>query len=160
MGAKNELSAYADADWAGDRATRKSTSGYVSMIGNSCISWRSKRQSIIALSSTEAEYVSLSYATQEVVWLRQLLSNIGFKQTEPTKLYEDNQGAIGLSKNPKLNSRTNHIDIKFHYVREGVETSIVNVQYCPTENMTADIFTKGLARVKFEKFRDMIGVKK
>ena len=159
-GSKVELSAYADADWAGDRATRKSTSGYISMIGNSCISWRSKRQSIVALSSTEAEYVSLSYATQEVVWLRQLLSNIGFKQTEPTKLYEDNQGAIGLSKNPKLNSRTKHIDIKFHYVREAVETNIVNVQYCPTENMTADIFTKGLARVKFEKFRDMIGVKK
>ncbi|MEO0684489.1 MAG: Ty1/Copia family ribonuclease HI, partial [Cyanobacteria bacterium J06649_11] len=117
-------------------------------------------QSIIAVSSTEADYFSLSHATQEIVWLRQLLNNIGFKQTKPTKLYEDNQGAIGLSKNPKLNSRTKHIDIKFHYVREAVETNIVNVKYCLTENMTADIFTKSLARVKFEKFRDMLGVKK
>ena len=159
-GNKVDLSAYADADWAGDKATRKSTSGNVFMIGNSCITWRSKRQSIIALSSTEAEYVSLSHATQEAVWLWELLKNIGFEQTEPTKLYEDNQGAIGLSKNPKLNSRTKHIDIKFHYERKAVEGNIVNVQYCPTEQMTADIFTKSLARVKFEKFRDMLGVKK
>ena len=159
-GNKVDLSAYADADWAGDRATRKSTSDYAFIIGNLCITWRSKHQSIIALSSIEAEYVPHSHATQKAVWLRELLKNIGFKQTEPTKLYEDNQCAIGLSKNLKPNSRTKHIEIKFHYARKAVEDNIVDVQYCPTEQMIADIFTESLARVEFEKFRDMLGVKK
>ena len=153
------LSAFTDADWAGDIISRKSTSGYVFQIGRSSITWRSKRQSIIALSSTEAEYVSLSQATQEAVWLRQLLNDVGFKQVMPTILYEDNQGAISLSKNPKLNSRTKHIDIKFHYVRQAVNEKTIETNYCPTEEMAADIFTKSLSKVKFEKFRIMLGVK-
>ncbi|XP_066929497.1 uncharacterized protein [Clytia hemisphaerica] len=93
-----ELSAYADADWAGDKSSRKSTSGYVFQIGTSPVTWRSQRQSVIALSTTEAEYISLSHSTQEAVWLRQLLSDIGFKQTKPTTLYEDNQGATDLAR--------------------------------------------------------------
>ena len=152
------LKAYADADWAGDGISRKSTSGYVFQIGDSTVTWRSKRQSIIALSSTEAEYVSLCQAAQEAVWLRRLLNDVGFRQTQPMTLYEDNQGAIALTKNAKMNSRTKHIDIKFHYVRQAIEDEVLKVDYCPTEDMTADILTKSLSRVKFEKFRTMLGV--
>ena len=94
------LNDFSDADWAGDTSTRKSTSGYLFRLGKSTVSWKSKCQSIVALSSIEAEYVALCSAVQETVWLRHLLSSIGFKQSTPTILYEDNQSSIALSKNP------------------------------------------------------------
>ena len=153
-----KLYSFSDADWAGDVNTRKSTSGYVCRIGGATISWKSKRQSIVALSSTEAEYVALCSATQEIVWLRRLLAAMGLEQKEATKLHEDNQGSISLSKNPKSHSRTKHIDIKFHYVREAVEKKEVNIIYCATEKMTADIMTKPLPKVKFEEFRSDMGL--
>ena len=89
-----QLRSYSDADWAGDISNRKSTSGYLFQFGGGIISWRSKRQNIVALSSTEAEYVALTLASQEAIWLRRLLSSISFKQSAATQLYEDNQGAI------------------------------------------------------------------
>ena len=147
------LYGYSDADYAGCQETRKSTSGHVFRLGGCTVSWRSKKQSIIAQSSTESEYVALCSAAQEAVWLRRLLSGIGFHQDAPTLLYEDNQSAILLSKNPKDHSRTKHIDVKFHYVRKAIEDKIINVQYCPTAEMLADTLTKGLARPKFEQFR-------
>ena len=141
------LHGFSDADWAGGTSTRKSTSGYLFRLGKSTISWKSKRQSIVALSSTEAEYVALCSAVQETVWLRRLLSSIGFKQSTPTVIYEDNQGSIALS-----------IDIKFHFVRETLEKKQVDLVYCSTENMLADIFTKLLPKPRFEHLRSLIGV--
>ena len=152
------LSGYADADWAGDVDTRKSTSGYVFRIGSSTVSWSSKRQTVVALSTTEAEYVSLSYATQETVWLRKLLGSIGFDQHKSTILHEDNQSTIALIKNPKHHARTKHIDIKYHFIRQSVDTNCIEVKYCCTDNMIADIMTKSLPRPKFEKLRAMLGI--
>ena len=152
------LRGYADADWAGDQTTRKSTSGYAFQIGNSTISWRSKRQSIVALSSTEAEYVSLSLATQEATWIRTLLGDMGFMQDGPTTMYEDNQGAIELARNPSHHTRTKHIDIKYHHVRCAVADKQIKLQYCPSTEMTADILTKGLPRASFEKLRKKLGI--
>ena len=111
-----KLYGFSDADWASDVNMRKSTSGYICRIGGATIVWKSKRQSIAALSSTEAEYVALSSATQDIVWLRSLLAAMGLEQKEATKLHEDIQGSISLSKNPKSHSHTKHIGIKFHYV--------------------------------------------
>ena len=109
------LNGFSDADWAGDT----STSGLF-RLGKSTISWKLKRQSIVTLSSTEAEYVALCCAAQETVWLHRLLSSIGFKQSTPTVLFENNQGSIALSKNPKSHHQTKHIDIKFRFVREAL----------------------------------------
>ena len=111
------LHGFSDADWAGCTESRKSTSGYAFFIGNCIVSWASKKQSIVALSSTEAEYVALCSAAQETVWLRNLLADVGFQQSTPTCVKEDNQGAMCLAKNPKNHNRTKHIDIKFHYTR-------------------------------------------
>jgi len=113
----------------------------------------------VALSSTEAEYIALCLASQEAIWLRKLLENIGFKQSDATTLYEDNQGTIALAKNPKSHSRTKHIDIKYHYVREAVEEKNIKLVYCSTEGMIADILTKGLPKPKFEQLRFSLGVK-
>ena len=97
-----------------------STSGYVFKIANSTVSWSSKRQSSVAKSTTEAEYIALSLAAQEAIWLRRLLFDVGYEMDSPTTLYEDNQGAIELPKNPKSHNRTQHIDISYHFIRERV----------------------------------------
>ncbi|CAB4037181.1 Hypothetical predicted protein [Paramuricea clavata] len=154
------LYGYADADWGGNVETRRSTSGYVFQIQNNTISWFSKRQASVSRSTTEAEYIALSTACQEAVWLRRLLSDIGLKQDVPSTIFENNQGANELSKNPKFHNRTKHIDVSFHFIREQVNRNIVCVKYCRTENMLADVMTKALPKVYFERFRDMMGDKR
>uniref|UniRef100_H3H993 Integrase catalytic domain-containing protein n=1 Tax=Phytophthora ramorum TaxID=164328 RepID=H3H993_PHYRM len=120
---------YSDADWAGDIESRRSTSGYAFMMNGGCISWRSKKQRTVALSSTEAEYMALSEATQEAVWLKVFLCELGeMASDEAVKIYEDNQGSIALAKNPQFHKRTKHIDIRYHFVREKVEDGQVVLQ--------------------------------
>ena len=153
-----ELVGYSDADWAGDINTRRSTSGYLFQLGTSTISWSSRKQATVAKSLTEGEYVALSSAAQEVIWLHRLINGIGLNVATPTTIYEDNQGAIDISKNPRHHNRTKHIDIAHHFVRERVAANEVQVHYCPTGEMVADVLTKGLSIVKFRKFRDCLGV--
>ena len=152
------LLCYSDADWAGDQDDRHSTTGNVFMLGGGAISWISKKQSVVALSTAEAEYIALSSATQEVIWLRRLLTDLHLPENGPTKIWEDNQGAIAISKNPVAHGRTKHIDIRHHFVREAVCNKVVDVKYCPTEVMVADIFTKALPRDRFERLRGQIGL--
>ena len=114
----DELIAYSDADWAGDKNDRHSTSGNVFMLASGSISWSSRKQAVVALSTAEAEYIALSSATQEIMWLRRLLTDLHSKPYGPTELKEDNQGAIAIAKNPVTHNRTKHIDIRHHFVRE------------------------------------------
>ena len=159
IGDKNdELVGFSDSDWAGDLVTRRSTSVYVFQFGQSTISWCSKRQQTVAKSSTEAEYVALGVSAQEVVWLRRLFQDMGVSVDSATKLYEDNQGAIDLSHNPKHHSRTKHIDVAHHFTRELIVSREIDVEYVPTGENMADIMTKALPRVKYEKFREAMGV--
>ncbi len=134
------LIGYSDADWANDTVTRRSTSGYVFQINGSTVSWCSKRQSCVSRSSTEAEYIALSHATQEVVWLRRILNDIGEKQEQPSIMNEDNQAAIELSRNPRFHNRTKHIDVAYHFVREKVNDKSINVKYCSTDQMFIYLF--------------------
>ena len=153
-----ELIGYSDADWAGDVDTRKSTSGYSFMLGKATIAWASKKQSVVALSTTEAEYIALCSATQEAVWLRRLLGSLRQGQARPTTVHEDNRGAISLSKNPKDHARTKHIDIKYHYVRDAVQKNYINVEHCETKRMIADTLTKGLPKPAFEQHRNAMNI--
>ena len=149
---------YCDADWAGDVVDRKSTSGYIFSLAGAPISWRSKKQSCTALSSAEAEYVALAAASQEVVWLRQLISKIDQPQTEPTVIYDDSQSAIAMTRNPQFHGRAKHIDIKYHYIRGEINKGTVNLVYCPTDDMTADLLTKGLGKEKHNKFVKLMNI--
>ena len=154
----DELYGYSDANWAGDVDSRRSTSGYVFKVANCTVSWSSKKQASVTKSTTEAEYVALSQATQEAIWMRKLLSDIGCKSEEPTTMYEDNQGAIEISKNAKFHNRAKHIDVRFHFIREKVSTNEVKVVYLSTEDMLADIMTKGLTKKRFQRLRSMLNV--
>jgi hypothetical protein len=138
------LAGWCDADWAGDVDTRRSTTGYAFSVGQGCISWASKRQVTVALSSTEAEYMSASMAAREAVWLRQLLVDVGFELPGPTVLHADNQGAIALVRNPVHHQRSKHIDVQAHFIRQLHEEQHISVVYCPTEHQVADVLTKAL----------------
>ncbi len=154
----SQLRGYSDSDWAGCTDTRRSTSGYVFMLGNNVISWTSKKQPVVALSTTEAEYIALCFATQEAVWLRRLLESVQQEQNGPTTIVEDNQGTIGMAKNPRDSSRTKHIDIRYHFNREAVEKNITQIEYCETGDMVADTFTKPLPKPAFEKHRALMNI--
>jgi hypothetical protein len=154
------LVGYTDADWAGDVATRRSTSGYIFNIGSGAISWSSKRQPTVALSSCEAEYVGETQATKEAIWLRRLLREL-LDQKEhlaTTIIFGDNQGAIQLARNPQFHARTKHIDIQHHFVREAQMSGEVDMQYTPTERQIADGLTKALPKDAFVKFRKALGL--
>ena len=147
---------YTDSDWAGDTKSRKSTSGYVFIMAGGPVSWRSKKQTVIALSSCEAEYIASCYATKEAIWLKRLFNDMtgsDIKSSKsPVTLLIDNQGAADTAYNHGVNDRNKHIDIQYHFVREAVECGKVSFKYCRTEDMVADILTKPLERVKFQKF--------
>ena len=147
-----KLTGYVDADYAGDKDTRRSTTGYVFKLGGGAISWCSKLQPTVALSTTEAEYMALAAGVQEAIYLKQLLATAGYEQGT-VKLHEDNQSCIALAKNPVFKSRAKHIDVRYHFVRERTQQKEVEITYCPTERMLADTMTKALPKRRFESLR-------
>ena len=146
-----------DADWAGDIDSRKSRTGYLFKLGDGPISWQSKKQPTVALSTTEAEYLSLSAGLQEALWLRQLLDELGYAQSEPTVMHQDNTGCIELTKSNKNHSRAKHIDIRHHFIKENIGNTI-NMSWCSTQLMVADILTKPLPIPTFVKLRTLLNL--
>ena len=154
----SDVLAYSDADWVGDVDDRKSTSGYMFQIAGGPVSWKSRKQDTVALSTAEAEYVALSSAAQECIWLQRLLCELGKPLGGPTVILEDNQSSIAMARNPQFHGRAKHIDIKHHFVRERVSDGSIELKYCPTNEMVADILTKGLAHQQFSFLREKAGI--
>ena len=153
-----KLLGFCDSDWVGSIDDMRSTSGYVFSLGSGAVSWASKKQQTVAQSSVEAEYVSASLATSQAMWLRRILEDVGEKQGDATPILCDNQSAIAMTKNPVYHSRTKHIAIKHHFIREVVEDEEIQLKYIKTEEQVADIFTKALPKDKFHFLREMMGV--
>jgi hypothetical protein len=151
-----DLSLQGYVDWAGSAVDRKSTSGCCFTLGSAMVSWCSRKQSSVALSTTEAEYIALSVAVREAVWLRKLLTDLFDHEMDPIIIHCDNQSCVKLSENPVFHDRSKHIEIKYHYIRDMVQRKAVHVQYLPTHEQIADIFTKPLAKTKFEYFRERL----
>lgn len=152
------LNGYSDANGMSTEG-RQAISGFAFLIGGA-VSWSSKRQDIVAQSTFEAEYVALSHAFKEVLWLRNLLQEVWQMPMDPTTLYSDNQSAIALAKDDRYHLRTKHIDIRYHFIRYHIERNEVVVTYCPTEDMVADILTKALPSMKAKHFASCLGLAK
>lgn len=149
---------YADADWAECTDDRKSNTGFLFKLFGGTISWASRKQTCVTLSSTEAEYVALSEACQELKWLKLLLLDFNEFVSDPTVIYEDNQSCLKIVDNEKIGARTKHIDVKFHFAREMKSDGGVIFEYCPSSDMVADMLTKPLANVKIKRLSVEIGL--
>ena len=128
-------------------------------MGRKAVSWSSKKQYIIALSTTEAEYIVLTHAAKEALWLRTFLSELQGVPYGPVPINCDNQGVITLSKDNQFHARTKHIDIRYHFIRECVADDKVAIKYIPTDDNTLDVFTKALLKRKFCNFVDQLGLR-
>ena len=156
-----DLYGYADANWRNDVDTQKSTTSYVFYARRGAISWYLKRQPIIALSMMEAEYIALCASVQEALWLCSLLEEVNyplFSLKVPTMIFEDNQSCIALVRNPIQHARTKHIDIKYHFIRDHTDKGEIDIIYCSTKEMVADILMKPLPRPAFEVLIKALGI--
>lgn len=152
------LTGYADADWASDKTDRKSVSGYVFEVYGSVVSWSSKKQQTVATSSSEAEYIALSAATSEGLWLKGILEDLKeIDEKDSFVIFEDNQGCIAMSKNTEC-KRVKHIDIKHHFIRDHINNGTLKVEPIGTTDQLADIFTKGLDAGRFKILRSRLGL--
>jgi hypothetical protein len=160
-GVKRVLTGWADAD--GSMAEdRRAVTGYAFLINGGAVSWSSKKQEIVSLSTTESEYVAATHAAKEAMWLRSLISQV-FGQaanqvTEPTTLFSDNKSAIALSQNLQYHARTKHIDVRYHFIRWIIENGTLRLVYCPTDDMVANTLTKALPSPKAKHFAAKLGL--
>lgn len=154
---KSDVKGFVDADWGSDKTDRKSYTGYCFLWANSPISWESKKQRSVALSTNEAEYMGMAEATKEAIFLRNLMLEIGVVQG-PLLIYNDNQGALKLSENPVFHNRSKHIDMRYHFLRDKVKVGTVTFKHISTNRMIADILTKGLHGPKHQEFITLMGL--
>uniref|UniRef100_A0A2N9EXN8 4-alpha-glucanotransferase n=1 Tax=Fagus sylvatica TaxID=28930 RepID=A0A2N9EXN8_FAGSY len=151
------IEGYTDADWAGSPSDRKSTTGYCTFIGGNLVTWRSKKQSVVARSSAEAEYRAMAHTTCELTWLRTVLQEFGLLTQGPTPLYCDNQAAIHIASNPVFHERTKHIEVDCHFVRSKVESKDIITPFVPSGSQLADIFTKALPKNAIDSICSKLG---
>lgn len=161
----SEIIGHCDADWAGDPDQRRSTTGYVFHAQGGAISWQTRRQPTVALSSTEAEFMSMVAAIQEALWLKRFEREMFPEAPKSIILYCDNQGALHLAKNKNYHARTKHIDIRKYFIQDnlfiedGKEDDIkIKLVYKPTNEMIADVLTKSVNSVKLNKFMPELGL--
>ena len=147
-----DLVGFADADFAGYQVDRKSTSGMAHFLGSSLISWGTKKQNFMALSTSEAEYAAAAACCSQLLWIKQLLEDFGIN-IKVIPLMCGNTSAVSMRKNPVHHKRTKHIDVRHHVLRDNVEKGNIVLTYCQTEEKIADIFTKALSKDQFERNR-------
>ena len=153
-----KLFGYSDSDWGGSLDDMKSTSGYCFSLGSRIFSWCSKKQDIMAQSTTEAEFVAVAIAVNQALWLRKILVDLQMEQTKGTEVLVDNQATIAISHNPVFHGKTKHFNIKLFFLREVQKDGDITLVYCKTEEQLADIFTKPLSVSKFQLIRKKLGV--
>ena len=153
----DKLIAFVHADWGGSKEDRKSNTGFVIKLSGGVISWVSRKQTCVTLSSTEAEFIALAECCQEILWFKKLLDDFGI-ETGTVSIYEDNQSCMKLVDQEKQSNRSKHIDIKYYFVKDLKLQGIINLIYCPTELMVADLLTKPLGSQKLSEHVKNLGI--
>jgi hypothetical protein len=149
---------YSDSDHGGNPDNGKSTGGFVVKIGTGAVSWSSKLQPLVALSTTEAEHIAAVEAGKEILWMRQFMGELGYKISGPSLLRMDNQSAIAVSKNPEHHSKMKHLSLRLFWLRDAVQDGLITPTFVSTSDMAADIFTKALDRFKVDRCATMLGL--
>lgn len=149
---------HVDADWAGDPISRRSTTGYVFLWHGGAISWMSRKQPTVSLSSTEAEYKATVEAGKELAWIRTIFEDLRVKLPAAIPIHNNNQGAIALADNPVFQARSKHIEVQYHWIREQIADGKFSLSYIPTSEMQADLMTKSLPRVLHQRFCEKLGL--
>ncbi|KAL2585495.1 hypothetical protein AAZV13_13G001300 [Glycine max] len=157
-GGNKELLAYTDNDYAGDLDDRKSTSGYVFLLCSAAVSWSSKKQPIVSLSTTEAEFIGAASCACQAIWLKRVLGKLCKMQDQATVIRCDSSSAIKLSKNPVMHGRCKHIDVRLHFLRDLTKAGTIKMMHCGTQEQVADIMTKPLKLDTFLKLRRSLGM--
>lgn len=153
-----QMEGWVDSDFAGDKMTRMSTTGFTFILHGGAISWRSRLQRLVATSTAAAEYVAAAEGVKNSLWLRGLLGDLG-EYAGPVTLHEINQACLAMATNEGMSPRTKHVDVCHHFIRDCVEKQQVVLAYVPTAEQLADGFTKALPRDAFTRFREGLGVK-
>jgi hypothetical protein len=156
-GSSFDLIGYSDADYAGCKIDRKNTSGTCQFLGRSLVSWASKKQNSVALSTAEVEYIAAGHCCVQLLWMRQTLRDNGYKLSKVSLLC-DNESAIHMADNPIEHNRTKHIDIQYHFLRNHQQNGGIKIAYVSTHNQLADIFTKPLDEKTFNKLRNELNI--
>ena len=138
---------------------RKAISGYAFLIDGGAVSWASKKQEIVSLSTTKSEYVAATHATKEALWLHSFIGEVLVSLDEPITLFSDNQSTIALAKDHQYHTRTKHINIRFHFIRWVVDDGKIRLVFCPTNDMVADTLIKALPSLKVKHFAAELGLR-
>jgi hypothetical protein len=152
------LSGYTDADWAGSVFERKITSRCFFSLGSAVISWQSRKQFNIALSTTKAKYIVACFVSCKAIWLRKLSTSLFDLEMEATMILCDNQSCIKMTKNPIFHETSKHIEIRYHYIRDIVQRGALKLRYISTDEQVVDVLTKPLSHINFEHFQDKLGI--
>jgi hypothetical protein len=156
-GSETVLQGYVDSDMAGDKDSRRSTTRYVFTIGGTAVSWISKLQKVVALSTKEAEYVAATEASKEMIWLQRFMEELGKKQ-ENSMLYCESESVIHLAKNSTFHSKTKHIQLRYHFIRNALEDGHLKLEKTHTSQNPADTLTKGVTREKLSSYSVSVGL--
>ena len=157
-GDNRSVEAFTDADWAGSITDRKSTSGYCTYVWGNLVTWRSKKQNVVARSSVEAEYRAMANGVCEILWIRRVLHELKLKVSYPMKLFCDNKAAISIAHNPVQHDRTKHIEVDRHFIKENLEMGVICIPFVKSEDQIANILTKGLFKPAFECLVHKLGM--
>ena len=153
-----EVVGYTNADWAGDQTNRRSALGYFTFVGGNLVTWRSKKQKVVARSSAEAEYRGMAHGVCELLWIRNVLKDLRIKYREPMDLHCDNKAAIEIAHNPVQHDRTKHVEVDRHFIKENLDRKIIKFPFVQSEDQLADILTKAVSGRVFNSSIGKLGM--
>ena len=153
-----KISGYTDADWAGDHTDRKSTSGYFMFVGKNLVTWRSKKQKVVARSSAEAEFRGMAHGVCELIWIKRIIQDLGLKHPEPMMLHCDNKAAIAIANNPVQHDRTKHVEVDRHFIKDHLNQGTISLPFVSSQTQLADVLTKAVSGNIFHSSLDKLGM--